>query len=78
MGIQVTEVKDRQYFQSVYFRHPRWTSGVLFEIATDAPGFLHDESEETLGSELKLPSRFESRRDEIEHALPDLQRPTTG
>jgi glyoxalase family protein len=78
MGIQVTEVKDRQYFQSIYFRHPRWTSGVLFEIATDAPGFLHDESEETLGSELKLPSRFESRRDEIEHSLPDLQRPSIG
>jgi glyoxalase family protein len=78
MGIQVTEVKDRQYFQSIYFRHPRWTSGVLFEIATDAPGFLHDETEETLGSELKLPSRFESRRDELEHTLPDLQRPATG
>ncbi|PEN12598.1 glyoxalase [Longibacter salinarum] len=75
MDIRVTEVKDRQYFRSIYFRHRRWTSGVLFEIATDAPGFLHDEPEASLGTTLKLPPWLESRRDEIEHALPELRRP---
>jgi glyoxalase family protein len=75
MGIQVTEVKDRQYFQSIYFRHRRFTSGVLFEIATDAPGFLTDETAESLGQQLKLPSWLENRRDELEHSLPELKRP---
>lgn len=73
--IQVTDVKDRQYFQSIYFRDPDWTSGILFEIATDGPGFLVDESEEELGRELKLPPWLETRRDELERALPSLARP---
>lgn len=74
-GIQVTDVKDRQYFQSIYFRDPNWTSGVLFEIATDGPGFLEDESEETLGETLQLPQWLETRRSEIEDALPSLSPP---
>ena len=76
-GIQVTDVKDRQYFQSIYFRDPNWTSGILFEIATDGPGFLTDESEADLGKTLRLPSWLESRRDEIESSLPSLTAPVS-
>jgi len=71
-GLQVTEVKDRQYFQSIYFRDPTWTSGLLFEIATDGPGFLVDEEESSLGDALQLPPSLDSRRDELERALPTL------
>ncbi len=60
---------DRNYFRSVYFREP---GGVLFEIATDPPGFTADEDADSLGQELKLPSWLESRRKEIEEALPEL------
>lgn len=74
-NIEVTGVKDRQYFRSIYFRDPDWTSGVLFEIATDGPGFLADESEEGLGSSLQLPPWLESQRQEIEEALPSLTSP---
>lgn len=74
-GLQVTGVKDRQYFQSIYFRDPEWTSGILFEIATEGPGFLTDESEEALGQELKLPPWLEDRREELERALPPLTPP---
>jgi len=74
-GIQVTDVKDRQYFRSIYFRDPDWTSGILFEIATDGPGFLADESEKELGESLRLPAWLESRRDEIESNLPSLTAP---
>ena len=77
-GLQVTDVKDRQYFRSIYFRDPDWTSGLLFEIATDGPGFLIDESEETLGDALKLPPRLESRREELEGVLPTLAPPLTS
>ncbi len=73
--VQVTDVKDRRYFRSIYFRDPDWTSGVLFEIATDGPGFLTDESEEALGSSLQLPPWLESQRQEIEDALPSLLSP---
>ncbi len=69
-GHQVTPVLDRQYFTSVYFREP---GGVLFEVATDTPGFLVDEPEETLGTALKLPPWLESQRDEIAAALPALE-----
>ena len=65
-GLQVTEQRDRQYFRSVYFREP---GGVLFEIATDAPGFAVDEPIETLGSALKLPAGLEPHRAEIESVL---------
>ena len=76
-GLQVTDVKDRQYFQSIYFRDPDWTSGILFEIATDGPGFLTDEDEDTLGDDLKLPPWLRDRRNELEAALPVLSHPST-
>jgi len=75
--IQVTDVKDRQYFQSIYFRDPTWTSGILFEIATDGPGFCTDESEGELGETLQLPPWLEARRDDIEKSLPSLTSPVT-
>lgn len=68
-GIRTTEQKDRNYFRSVYFREP---NGVLFEIATDIPGFAVDEPAETLGQALKLPAFLEGRRSEIERVLPVL------
>lgn len=74
-GLQVTDVKDRQYFRSIYFRDPDWTSGILFEIATDGPGFLTDETEPDLGSALKLPDWLEGRRDELAGVLPALRSP---
>ncbi len=68
-GNHVSPVMDRQYFHSIYFRAP---SGVLFEIATDAPGFLDDEAIDELGTHLKLPSWLEARRADIEHAVPAI------
>jgi glyoxalase family protein len=65
-GLGITEQIDRQYFHSLYFREP---GGVLFEIATDNPGFTVDETLENLGKELKLPSQHESKRKEIEAHL---------
>jgi glyoxalase family protein len=73
--IQVTAVKDRQYFQSIYFRDPAWTSGILFEIATDGPGFRVDESAAALGTSLQLPPRLEDQRSDLESALPTLTPP---
>jgi Lactoylglutathione lyase and related lyases len=58
-GVRATEQKDRKYFRSVYFREP---GGVLFEIATDQPGFAVDEPVESLGHDLKLPAFLEPRR----------------
>lgn len=69
-GLQITPVVDRQYFKSVYFREP---GGVLFEVATDSPGFLSDEPEAALGTALKLPPWLEPRREEIVQALPPLE-----
>jgi len=74
-GFYVTDVKDRQYFQSIYFREP---GGVLFEIATDAPGFLRDETEEALGTALKLPPWMDDQRAAIESKLPAIQRRSPG
>ena len=71
-GLEVTPVIDRQYFHSIYFREP---GGVLFEIATDPPGFAIDEDIDCLGTSLKLPPRLESRRLEITQMLPALQLP---
>jgi glyoxalase family protein len=71
-GRDVTPVLDRNYFHSIYFREP---GGVLFEIATDPPGFAVDESVERLGTGLKLPPWYESDRYEIERALPPLEAP---
>ncbi|MGL4729294.1 MAG: ring-cleaving dioxygenase [Bosea sp. (in: a-proteobacteria)] len=69
LGLAVTEQKDRQYFRSIYFREP---SGVIFEIATDAPGFATDEPIDALGQTLQLPPWLERHRDDIEAALPKL------
>lgn len=68
-GINVTPVMDRSYFTSIYFREP---GGILFEVATMAPGFSVDEPLEELGRGLKLPPWEESRRAEIEAALPPI------
>ena len=74
-GLQVTDVKDRHYFRSVYFRDPDQTSGLLFEIATDGPGVHVDEEDAELGQSLALPESLESRRDELERVLPTLTAP---
>ena len=71
-GVELTPVVDRQYFRSVYFREP---GGVLFEIATDPPGFTLDEPAESLGTSLRLPPRFEPLRERIEATLPSLRLP---
>jgi len=71
-GIEPTEVRDRCYFQSIYFREP---GGVLFEIATAGPGFTIDERAGELGSSLKLPPWEEAHRSEIEARLPSLGPP---
>lgn len=68
-GFNVTDVRDRHYFRSIYFREP---GGVLLEIATEGPGFLVDETEDELGAELRLPPWEEHRRDEIERSLPTI------
>lgn len=68
-GIRTTEQKDRNYFRSVYFREP---GGILFEIATDDPGFAADEPVGSLGQALKLPKGLEPRRAAIEAVLPAL------
>ncbi|WP_138430843.1 VOC family protein [Fodinibius saliphilus] len=69
-GLQPTEIIDRHYFKSVYFRLP---SGLLFEIATNGPGyFVNSDSAEDQAKELELPPWYRSRRDEIETALPTL------
>jgi glyoxalase family protein len=70
-GLQPTAQKDRKYFRSVYFREP---GGVLFEIATDGPGFAVDEPVAELGQQLTLPGFLESRRSKIEAVLPPLDR----
>jgi glyoxalase family protein len=71
-GIQVTEILDRQYFTSIYFREP---GGVLLEIATDQPGFTVDEPLLELGQHLKLPPWLEPNREQIQASLPALRVP---
>jgi catechol 2,3-dioxygenase-like lactoylglutathione lyase family enzyme len=71
-GFDITPVIDRQYFHSVYFREP---GGVLFEIATDGPGFTNDEAVSELGTHLRLPPVYEPNRERIEGALPALRLP---
>ena len=71
-GMHVTEVKDRQYFKSIYFREP---GGVLFEIATDAPGFSFDEPIESMGQSLKLPPWLEAQREGIARRLIPIEVP---
>ncbi|MCL6649138.1 MAG: ring-cleaving dioxygenase [Chloroflexi bacterium] len=72
-GYTVTPVIDRQYFRSIYFHEP---GGVLYEIATDPPGFTRDEPVATLGSQLMLPPWLERYRPQLEATLPPLQLPT--
>ena len=75
LGFNVTPVLDRNYFRSIYFREP---GGVLFEIATDPPGFTVDEPLDELGAHLKLPPWLETRRERLEEVLPPLHLPTGG
>lgn len=69
LGLYPTEVIDRFYFKSVYFRTP---AGILFEIATDGPGFTADQTEADLGTSLSLPPFLQPFRNEIEKNLPKL------
>lgn len=71
-GYEPTAVIDREYFHSVYFREP---GGVLFEIATDAPGFTIDEPAERLGERLMLPRQYQPHRASIESVLPPIHLP---
>lgn len=73
-GLEVTPVQDRNYFHSVYFREP---GGVLFEIATDPPGFTIDESVADLGDSLQLPEWLEPHRTRLETTLPSLTLPSS-
>ena len=75
LGFNVTPVLDRQYFRSIYFREP---GGILFEIATDPPGFAVDEAADRLGTSLKLPPWLEPKRADIERRLPPVLLPGAG
>lgn len=70
LGLRPTAVQDRKYFRSVYFRMP---DGILIEIATDAPGFLVDEPEESLGTGLSLPPWLEAERETLERELRPIE-----
>ncbi len=72
LGYNVTPVIDRTYFHSIYFREP---GGILFEIATEPPGFTLDEPIEELGSKLRLPPWMEAARSQIEQVLPPITLP---
>jgi glyoxalase family protein len=74
-GRNVTPVIERYYFKSIYFREP---GGILFEIATDGPGFTVDEPIESLGTTLSLPPWFDVRRDALDETLPPIVVPTTA
>ena len=71
-GLNVSPVMDRAYFHSIYYREP---GGVLFEVATDHPGFAVDEPAERLGTKLMLPAQHERHRSEIERIVPKLRLP---
>ncbi|MGE7118769.1 ring-cleaving dioxygenase [Peribacillus sp. NPDC046944] len=71
-GQHVTEVKDRNYFDAIYFRE---SGKILFEIATDLPGFAIDESPETMGTKLMLPPQFEQQREHLVQSLIPIQVP---
>ncbi len=72
-GLYATQMVDRNYFHSIYFREP---GGILFEIATDEPGFMIDENFESLGTDLKLPPWHEPKRKQIENILIPLKTKT--
>lgn len=67
LGYRMTDVKDRNYFNAIYFRE---FGHILFELATDPPGFAHDEQHETMGEQLMLPPQYEEHRTQLEHDLP--------
>jgi glyoxalase family protein len=69
-GYGVTPVIDRNYFNAIYFREQ---GEILFEIATDPPGFAHDESEETMGENLMLPEQYEAHREQLERTLTPIE-----
>ena len=69
-GFHPTEILDRNYFKALYFQEE---GGILFEIATDSPGFTVDEAKEELGKKLMLPSWFENKREEFEEKLPPVE-----
>ncbi|WP_394236178.1 ring-cleaving dioxygenase [Niallia oryzisoli] len=69
-GYYPTEILDRNYFKALYFHEK---GGILFEIATDSPGFAVDEPMNELGQKLMLPSWFESKREELEDTLPSVE-----
>lgn len=69
LGLHITDKIDRNYFYSLYFREP---GGVLFELATDNPGFSVDEPVDQLGNGLKLPAQYENIREDLEKSLPSL------
>jgi len=71
-GQYVTDVRDRDYFKSIYFREPR---GILFEIATHAPGFAVDEDPAHLGEELRIPEVYAHLREQLDRALTRLVNP---
>ncbi len=71
-GLHVSPIMNREYFKSIYFREP---GGVLFEVATDPPGFTVDEPYEQLGTLLRLPAQYEHYRGKIEKELPVLRLP---
>ena len=69
-GYRVTDVRDRNYFHAIYFRTP---AGILFEVATDEPGFTADEDVASLGTALKLPEQHEKRRTRLQQILEPLK-----
>jgi catechol 2,3-dioxygenase-like lactoylglutathione lyase family enzyme len=75
IGLNVTEIVDRRYFRSIYFREP---GGVLFEIATDPPGMTVDEDRDQLGARLMLPPWLEMHRKRIERVLPPISVPAAS
>ena len=70
LGQRVTELKDRNYFNALYFRE---SGEILFEIATDPPGFAHDETLETMGTQLMLPAQYEQHREQLVNSLIPIQ-----
>lgn len=77
MGLQVTDFKDRKYFRSMYFRDARHTGGVLFEVATDGPGFDVDEDADALGRALRMPPGL-SDEQSVRDGLPDVTVPSVS
>jgi glyoxalase family protein len=75
LGVEVSQVLDRKYFRSIYFRAP---DGLLLEIATDGPGFSVDEKVDALGRDLQLPDWLEAQRGQIQRTLRPLQESTHG